>query len=111
MTTATAQSQYKIDLTDGLSLWLASPQQKAAAGYVANEIFKKQRYNYPGFEIRPTDTIVDIGANMGVFVLWAARQATQGKVIAIEPTSAIDVLRMNVERNGLTNVAAIQAAA
>ncbi len=48
---------------------------------------------------------------MGIFVLWAAKQATQGKVIAIEPTSAIDVLRMNVERNGLTNVVPIQAAA
>ncbi len=87
MSTANAASQYKIDLTDEMSLWLVTPQQKAAAGFVVNEIFKKRRYNHPGFEIRPTDTIVDIGANMGVFVLWAAKQATQGKVIAIEPTA------------------------
>ena len=111
MSTAATESQCKIDLADGMSLWLASPQQKAAAGYVVDEIFKKRRYNRPGFEIQLTDTIVDIGANMGVFVLWAAKQATQGKVLAIEPTSVIDVLRMNVQRNGLTNVVPIQAAA
>ncbi|HZZ28917.1 MAG TPA: FkbM family methyltransferase [Pirellulales bacterium] len=111
MPTATMDPQSKIDLADGLSLWLATPQQRAAAGYVVNEIFKKRRYDYPGFQIQPTDTIVDIGANMGVFVLWAARQAPQGKVIAIEPTSAIDVLRLNLARNGITNVAPVQAAA
>jgi FkbM family methyltransferase len=111
MSTATAQAEQKIELADGMSLWLTSPQQKAAAGYVVNEIFKKQRYNYPGFQIKPTDTVVDIGANMGVFVLWAAKQATQGKVIAIEPTSAIDVLRMNIQRNSLTNVIPVQVAA
>jgi len=111
MSTVAAQTPFKIDLPDGLSLWLATPQQKAAAGYVVNEIFKKRRYDYPGFQIHPTDTIVDIGANMGVFVLWAAKQATQGKVIAIEPTSAMDVLRMNVDRNSLTNVVPVPVAA
>lgn len=104
------EAEFKIDLGDGLSLWLATPQQQAAARYVVNEIFTKRRYEHPGFQIGPTDTVVDIGANMGIFVLWAARRATQGKVLAIEPTSAIDVLRMNVERNGLRNVVPIQAA-
>jgi FkbM family methyltransferase len=103
--------EFKIDLGDGLALYLATPQQKGAARYVVNEIFKKRRYDHPGFEIRPNDTVVDIGANMGIFVLWAAKQARQGKVLAIEPTSAMDVLRLNVERNGLTNVVPIQAAA
>lgn len=104
------EAECKIDLGDGSSLWLATPQQQAAARFVVNEIFKKRRYERPGFQIRPTDTVVDIGANMGIFVLWAARQATQGKVVAIEPTSAIDALRLNVERNGLTNVYPVQAA-
>jgi FkbM family methyltransferase len=109
--TISTDRNQRIDLGDCLSLWLATPQQRAAAQYVVNEIFTKRRYDHPGFRIQPTDTIVDIGANMGIFVLWAARQATQGKILAIEPTSAIDVLRMNVERNGLSNVVPIQAAA
>lgn len=107
---ATAEAECKIDLGDGSALWLATAQQQAAARFVVNEIFTKNRYDHPGFQIRPTDTVVDIGANMGIFVMWAARRATQGKVVAIEPTSAIDVLRMNMERNGLTNVIPVQAA-
>jgi FkbM family methyltransferase len=111
MSAITATPEYTIDLGDGLSLALANSQQQAAARFVVNEIFTHQRYDHPGFAIKPTDTIVDIGANMGIFVLWAARKAPQGKVIAIEPTSAIDVLRLNIERNHLTNVVPIQAAA
>jgi 2-polyprenyl-3-methyl-5-hydroxy-6-metoxy-1,4-benzoquinol methylase len=107
----TKSEETKIDLGDGLSLWLSSTQQLAAARYVVNEIFTKRRYDHPGFQIRPTDNVVDIGANMGIFTLWAARQANRGKVLAIEPTSAIDALRVNIERNGLTNVVPVQAAA
>jgi len=109
-TIATDRNQ-RIDLDGGLSLWLATSQQRAAAQYVVNEIFTKRRYDHPGFRIHPTDTVVDIGANMGIFVLWAARQATQGKILAIEPTSAIDALRMNLERNCISNVVPVQAAA
>ena len=111
MAQAALESDFKIDLGDGMSLWLASPQQQAAARFVVNEIFTHRRYDRSGFQIQPTDTIVDIGANMGIFTLWAAKQATQGKMLAIEPTSAIDTLRLNVQRNGLTNVVPIQAAA
>ena len=111
MSSITATPEYKIDLGDGLTLVLTNSQQQAAARFVVNEIFTHQRYDHPGFQIQPTDTIVDIGANMGIFVLWAARKAPQGRVIAIEPTSAIDVLRLNLQRNHLTNVVPIQAAA
>ena len=104
-------AETKIGLGDGLSLWLSSTQQLGAARYVVDEIFTKRRYDHPGFQIRPTDNVVDIGANMGIFTLWAARQANRGKVLAIEPTSAIDALWVNIERNGLTNVVPVQAAA
>ena len=107
----TGCAETKIGLGDGLSLWLSSTQQLGAARYVVDEIFTKRRYDHPGFQIRPTDNVVDIGANMGIFTLWAARQANRGKVLAIEPTSAIDALRVNIERNGLTNVVPVQAAA
>jgi FkbM family methyltransferase len=109
--TAEQATDFQIDLGDGTSLWLATPQQKAAAGFVINEIFKHRRYDRPGFQIQPSDTVVDIGANMGVFAIWAARQATAGKVLAIEPTSAIGVLQLNIDRNGITNIVPVQTAA
>ena len=70
-------AETKIGLGDGLSLWLSSTQQLGAARYVVDEIFTKRRYDHPGFQIRPTDNVVDIGANMGIFTLWAARQANR----------------------------------
>src|SRR5438876_1220346 len=59
MSQAAANAPFKIDLQDGLSLWLASSQQQAAARFVVNEIFTKDRYNHPGFKIAPTDSVVD----------------------------------------------------
>ena len=111
MVQAAAASDFQIPLGDGASLYLATPQQQAAARFVVNEIFTHRRYDRPGFRVGPADTIVDIGANMGIFALWAARQTPQGRVIAIEPTSAIDVLRLNIDRAGIANIVPIQAAA
>ncbi|HZZ70718.1 MAG TPA: FkbM family methyltransferase [Pirellulales bacterium] len=108
---ASPPADYTLDLEPGLKLYLSSKQQIGAAKYVVKEIFEQRRYARPGFEIKPTDTIVDVGANIGVFSLWAARQAPQGKVLAIEPTSVIDVLKLNLEKNGITNVIAAKEAA
>lgn len=100
----------RIPLPNGLTLWLPSRRMRGAAEYVVREIFKQRRYYRPGFEIRPDDTVVDIGANMGAFVLWAATQAARGRVVAVEPTSIIDCLNTNVSLNRLENVTTIKAA-
>jgi FkbM family methyltransferase len=100
-----------IDLGGGLRLWLPDKQQRSAAEYVIKEIFSQRRYERPGFEIKPTDTIVDVGANIGIFSIWAAQKASQGKILAVEPTSVIDVLKFNIEKNGVYNVIPVRNAA
>ncbi len=48
--------------------------------------------------------IVDVGANIGVFTLYAARQAPRARIIAIEPfPETCDRLRNHVEENHLTD--------
>ncbi len=82
------------------------------ARYLRWEIFKRRRYARAGFELRPSDTVVDIGGNIGLFVLWAAPQVPQGYIVSVEPNPAsIGCLKLNIERNGLGNVTAMQAAA
>ncbi|HUZ32410.1 MAG TPA: FkbM family methyltransferase [Xanthobacteraceae bacterium] len=82
------------------------------ARYLRWEIFKRRRYARAGFELRPSDTVVDIGGNIGVFVLWAAPQVPQGYVVSVEPNPvSLGCLKLNIERNGLGNVTAMQAAA
>ena len=56
------------------------------------------------FELRADDTVIDIGANIGMFALWTEPQIPQGRLIRIEPNPrALECLRMNVE-NALRNV-------
>jgi FkbM family methyltransferase len=85
---------------------------RGLAKYLRWEIFKKGFYRRPGFELRPTDTVLDIGGNIGVFVLWAAPQVPRGRVVTVEPNpAALEFLRLNVQENGLRNVTVVEAAA
>lgn len=56
--------------------------------------------------IRPGDTVLDVGAHIGLYTLAAARAAgPTGRVIAFEPSSVNHALLVeNVARNGYGNV-------
>ena len=56
--------------------------------------------------------MVDVGAHVGVFSLWAARRYPDARVYAIEPASeSFDCLRVNLRQGRMANVEALQAAA
>lgn len=62
-------------------------------------------YARPGHEIRDTDTVVDIGANIGCFAVVAGLAARNGRVFAYEPDRENHALATrNAAINGLTNV-------
>lgn len=56
--------------------------------------------------MRPGDTFVDVGANIGLYAVSAARWVgSRGVVYAFEPNfKSFQRLRENIRRNGLTNV-------
>mgnify|MGYP000005849791 CR=1 FL=1 len=100
----------KLSLPNGLDFWLPSDQTRPAARYLVREIFGRRRYFRDRFQIQRTDTVVDIGANMGLFTLWAAPQASEGRVVAIEPGRVMDCLTYNIRANRLRNVTAVPVA-
>lgn len=60
--------------------------------------------------LRPGDTFLDVGANIGYFSLLAARAVgPTGRVIAFEPVPSVaDRLEANLRRNGLDNVEVVR---
>jgi FkbM family methyltransferase len=57
--------------------------------------------------VRPTDTVVDIGANIGAMTIPFAKVAK--KVLAVEPLY-YNELQDNIDLNGLTNVRVLKVA-
>lgn len=73
-------------------------------------IWRRRVYLPPGCRLRPGDTVVDVGANVGVFTVWAASHPGV-RVIALEPSPRIcGFLRKNVEASGLQDVVVREAA-
>lgn len=65
---------------------------------MVKEICFKKVYNPKGFEINEGDVVVDIGANVGVFSIFAAGK-TKNKIIAFEPLpETFEVLKKNTRK-------------
>lgn len=74
-------------------------------------VLVREEYFRAGYRPAPGQTIIDIGANMGSFVLAAAKYAKGGRIIAVEPfPESVRYLRRNVQQNRLDNVEIIEAA-
>jgi FkbM family methyltransferase len=101
-------TQVVIPLPNGLLLVLRSKQELSSARFIIREVFRNQVYRRSGFEFRPTDTVVDIGGNIGLFALWAAPQVA--RVFTVEPTKAIDCLALSLARNEIDNVTIVRCA-
>ncbi len=70
-----------------------------------------QEYNVKNFEINHNDTIIDIGAHIGLFSVYASQFCRTGKIISFEPVKEnYDVLLENIRLNNLDNVSAFNLA-
>ena len=79
--------------------------------FLFQETWLRRIYSPPGYEIGPGETVVDVGANIGVFATYAATRAPGVTVHAYEPfPENVKWLRQNVARSGLTNVRVNQRA-
>jgi len=95
-------------LRNGLKLVVEDYDPESAATIkstklVANEVYIRKSYTPMGFEIEAGDTIVDIGAYIGVFSTYAALNGA--KVYSYEPAPKdYKLLRENIKLNNLKNV-------
>lgn len=75
--------------------------------------FKSEKQKLRNFinEIKEDDVVYDIGANTGLYTLFAAKACPDGEVIAFEPYPPnIDLLKQDIARNQLQNVEIVEVA-
>lgn len=82
-------------LSDGLQVWCL---RKSEAAVLDHHV---QGYLDHGIEVRDGDTILDVGANIGIFGVRAVQRHPTVRVFALEPVPAIfAVLSKNAEDHG-----------
>jgi len=75
--------------------------------YVYKEIFEDQCYLRHGIRLRDADTVVDIGANIGLFSLFVMSRCKNPNIYAFEPAPVVyDLLKANCDAYG-SNVRAL----
>ena len=80
---------FEVDLTEGIDLSL----------YLFND-FQSHVYKNKFVQLKADDIIFDIGANVGIMSLNFAKNASNGKVYAFEPTHyALNKLKKNLSLN------------
>ncbi|OGZ56434.1 MAG: hypothetical protein A3H64_01985 [Candidatus Ryanbacteria bacterium RIFCSPLOWO2_02_FULL_45_11c] len=79
--------------------------ERIADLYMIMTCVKDKQYNPPSFEIKPHDTIVEVGGHIGSFSVYAARNAPQGRVVVYEPDPGnFTYLQKNIHLNKLSNI-------
>ena len=73
-----------INLKNGMKYIVRSRTMDRA---VIKEVWLKNIYNQHGIKVEEGDTVVDIGAHIGVFSTYAAELNKTGKIFAFEPFS------------------------
>lgn len=65
--------------------------------YLFDEIFTRRTYLRGGVTLREDAVVLDVGANIGMFSLFASELAPRGTIYAFEPVASVfDVLRRNL---------------
>jgi FkbM family methyltransferase len=99
------RSPFEIEWLEGLRLTLYPGNEICRSIFVTGR-YEPNEFCWLARVLKPGMTLLDVGANLGLYTLFAARRvSTTGRVVAIEPSRReMDLLRRNVEQNVLSNV-------
>jgi FkbM family methyltransferase len=65
-------------------------------------VWADRDYDIPGVDWAKVRQIVDVGAHVGSFTVWAARRAPNARCLAVEPNpGTFELLQANIRANGL----------
>jgi FkbM family methyltransferase len=79
--------------------------------FLFDETWVEELYRGPDFGIGPGDLVIDVGANIGTFAIYAATRAAGVRVLAFEPfPENVTWLRKNIAESGLQNIEVFEGA-
>lgn len=94
--------EVKINLGNGLKYILRS---KTMDKSILKEIWITNLYDKHGIRVEKGDTVIDIGAHVGIFSTYASQRVGEGRVFAFEPhPDNFKMLSRHKEINGLSNL-------
>ncbi|HWX92474.1 MAG TPA: FkbM family methyltransferase [Terriglobales bacterium] len=96
---------FQVSWLEGLQLTLIPGNETSRSVFVTGR-YEPNEFCLLSRLLKPGMTFIDIGANMGLYTLFAAhRVGESGYVLAIEPSRReMQMLKNNVEQNALRNV-------
>lgn len=96
-----------LELSDGSSYLVNSLMD----AWIVKETNLDRDYERAGVPLQDGWQVVDIGAGIGDFTVFAARRTPHGRVLAYEPApDSVALLRRNLDRNLIANAEVCQAA-
>ena len=70
-----------------------------------------EEYKKENFEIKPNDVVIDVGAHIGLFTIYASQFCTNGKIYSFEPViENYQLLLENIQLNNLNCVTSFNQA-
>ena len=70
-----------------------------------------EEYKKENFEIKPNDIVIDVGAHIGLFTIYASQFCTNGKIYSFEPvTENYELLLENIKLNNLDYITSFNQA-
>ena len=92
-------------LSDGVKFKIRKDNKMFTDERIIDEIYVHKCYNPPDFSIKDGFLVIDIGAHIGAFTVYAATIAKRGTVYSYEPHPRnFELLKENVKINNLKNV-------
>lgn len=80
-------------------------RKKSVDDFILWEIWRLNEYEDKDFKISETDTVIDVGAHVGIFSVKAALKSSRGKVYSVEPLKEnYAMLLQNKKLNRLDNL-------
>ncbi len=93
---------FKIKLRNGM---IINSPAEINLNFLFHEIWLDEVYLAKGYEIKPNDIVLDIGANIGVFAFYAAMKEPNAKVYSYEPfPKNAEYFEQNLTESKIKNV-------